>query len=219
MHDVQVVGDEQVAQPQLALQVDHEVQDLRLHGHVEGGDRLVGDHQGGRERQRAGQADALPLAAGELVRKPVRVLRPESDQRQQALHLAPHRLALGDLLHDQRLADDLGDPHPRAERREGVLEDDLHLPVVLVHLLAREGAEVQLPAVLPEDDATVGGIVQADDHPPGGGLAAAALPDEPQRLSCRDREVDAVDGPDVADRAPQQPLLDREVLLQARHLQ
>ena len=41
--------------------------DLRLDRDVEGRDRLVGDDELGREREGAGDADALALAAGELV--------------------------------------------------------------------------------------------------------------------------------------------------------
>ena len=52
----------------LALQVEHEVEDLRLDRHVERGHRLVGDDQRRPQHQRPGQAEALPLPAGELVR-------------------------------------------------------------------------------------------------------------------------------------------------------
>ena len=41
--------------------------DLRLDRHVEGRDRLVGDDELGLEREGAGDADALALAAGELM--------------------------------------------------------------------------------------------------------------------------------------------------------
>ena len=44
------------------------MQHLRLDRDVERGDRLVGDDQLGLDRERAGDADALALAAGELVR-------------------------------------------------------------------------------------------------------------------------------------------------------
>ena len=44
-------------------QVDH----LRLDRHVERGDRLVGHEQLGVQGQGPGDADALALAAGELV--------------------------------------------------------------------------------------------------------------------------------------------------------
>ena len=50
------------------LQVAHQVEDLRLDGHVERGGGLVGDQQLGVAGQRHRDHRALPHAAGELVR-------------------------------------------------------------------------------------------------------------------------------------------------------
>jgi hypothetical protein len=36
------VGDEEIGEAELGLQIEHQVEDLRLHGHVEGGDGLIG---------------------------------------------------------------------------------------------------------------------------------------------------------------------------------
>ena len=55
-------------------------------GHVERGDRLVEQDQPGLERERARDADPLALAAGELVRVAVGVLRRETDALQQLAH-------------------------------------------------------------------------------------------------------------------------------------
>ena len=70
-HDVQVVRDEDVGQPELVLEVLEQVEDLRLDGHVERGHRLVADDQLRIHGQRPGDADPLALPAGELVREPV----------------------------------------------------------------------------------------------------------------------------------------------------
>ena len=67
--DVEVVRDEDVRQPELRLEVLQQVEDLRLDGDVERGDRLVADDQLRVDRERPRDADALPLAARELVRK------------------------------------------------------------------------------------------------------------------------------------------------------
>ena len=53
----------------------------------------------------------------------------------------------------------------------------------------------------------------------GGGLAAAALADQRQRLAASDREADVVDGPHLADDAAQQAALDREEFVQAAHVE
>ena len=63
LHDRQIMGDEEVGQAQFALQVDHQVDHLRLHGDVERGDRFVGNDEPRIERQRAGDAEPLALAA------------------------------------------------------------------------------------------------------------------------------------------------------------
>jgi hypothetical protein len=68
-HHRQVVRDEQIGQPALALQVLHDVEHLRLHRHVERRGRLVADQELGLGGQRARDRDALALAAGELVRE------------------------------------------------------------------------------------------------------------------------------------------------------
>ena len=58
-----VVGDEEVGQPELALEVLEQVEDLGLDRDVERGHRLVADDEVRLEDQRAGDADALALAA------------------------------------------------------------------------------------------------------------------------------------------------------------
>ena len=80
------MGDEDDRQAELALEVAQQVEDLRLDRDVERRDRLVGDQQLGLERERAGDADPLALAAGELVRVAVVVLGVQPDRLHQLLH-------------------------------------------------------------------------------------------------------------------------------------
>ena len=67
-HDVEVVGDEQHRHAEPGLQVLEQLEDLRLHGDVERGRRLVGDQEIGSIGERHGDHHALALPAGELVR-------------------------------------------------------------------------------------------------------------------------------------------------------
>ena len=67
-HDAEVVGDEQHRHAEPLLQLLQQREDLRLHGDVERGGRLVGDQQIGLVGERHGDHHALALAAGELVR-------------------------------------------------------------------------------------------------------------------------------------------------------
>jgi hypothetical protein len=67
LHGRQVVGDEQAGELHVALQVREQVEHRGLHGHVEGAGGLVCDEQSRAGDQGAGDADPLPLPAGELV--------------------------------------------------------------------------------------------------------------------------------------------------------
>jgi hypothetical protein len=208
-HHRQVVGDEQVGEVELPLQVGQQVEDLRPDGDVQGGDRLVTDDQLGPQRQRPGHADALALAAGELGRVAVVVLGVEPDQLHQLLHPASARRSGADPIDGQRVADDRADPPVGVERPVGVLEDHLELAPV----------GPQLPA------GKVGDVMPVEDHPAGGervqaggaarqrGLAAAGLPHQAESLPPVDLQADPVDGMDgVGVPAGEDPAADREVL-------
>ena len=81
--DTQVVADEQVSQPQVALEVGQQIEDLRLDRHVERRDRLVRDQHRRIERQCARDAETLSLAAGEFVRKAVPLMPRQPDAIEQ----------------------------------------------------------------------------------------------------------------------------------------
>ena len=64
----EVVGDQDQAHLALLAELGEQVHDLGLDGHVQRGGRLVGDQHRRVERERHRDHDALPHAAGELVR-------------------------------------------------------------------------------------------------------------------------------------------------------
>jgi hypothetical protein len=70
-----------------------QVEHLRPHRHIQRRHRLVGHHQARVERQGAGDADPLALAAAEGVRVAAQVLRAQADAAEQpghpVLQLAP----------------------------------------------------------------------------------------------------------------------------------
>ena len=131
----QIVRDEQVGQLELVLQIHQQVDDLRLDRDVERRDRLVADDQLRVQRQRAGDADALALAAGEFVRigtaSARAAARPARTGRRPA-RAAPAASPTPWMI--KRLADDLAGRHARVERGVGVLVDHLHAPPVGQHL-------------------------------------------------------------------------------------
>ena len=75
--------------------------------------------------QRAGDPDALPLTARELVREPVVVLRVQPDHLEELLHPALALRLGADVVDDERLGDDEADALARIEGRVRILEDHL----------------------------------------------------------------------------------------------
>ena len=141
-HHLQIVADEQVGEVVPLLQVAQQVDDLRLHRHVERAGRLVEQHELRLQHHGAGDGDALALAAGELVR--IAVLRGgiEADLLQRrADALAPLLVAHAGALDEQPFLDDLADRQARRERAVGVLEDDLHLLAQRPHALGVEAVD------------------------------------------------------------------------------
>ena len=197
LDDAHVVGDEEVGQPELALELLEQVQDLRLDRHVERGDRLVADDQVGFEDERPGDPDPLALAAGELVRIAARVVRREPDEVHHPADLLPSFVRAAEAMDPQALADAVADRRPRVEARVRVLEDDLDPPAVGLEGRALERRD--LDAV--ETDRARRRLDEAKDQPTDCGLAAARLADEAERLAAPDVEVDAIDRLDRPDRA------------------
>ncbi|MNC40884.1 hypothetical protein D3C75_896250 [compost metagenome] len=63
----QVMGNEQIGQIPLALELLEQVNHLGLNGYVQSGDGLIRHDKLRLDGQRPGNADPLPLAAGEFV--------------------------------------------------------------------------------------------------------------------------------------------------------
>ena len=208
LDDAHVVGDEHVGQPELALELLQQVQDLRLDRDVERGDRLVADDEVRLEDERPGDADALALAAGELVRvaaawygcRPTRSIILATFARRSASLPRPWMRSPSPMLSP------IGVRGSRLRVR--VLEDDLHAPPV--RLQGGPGQRVMSVAV--ELDRPGRRLDEPQDEPADRRLAAARLADEPERLAPPDLEADAVDRLDRGDRPLQDPAPDREVL-------
>ncbi len=192
------MGDEEDGHAEFALEVLQQRQDLRLHGHVEGGGRFVGDEQVRLVGERHGDHDALALAAGELVRIGVEPAGGigNADAAKPFGRLRPCGLGRQALVEDERLGHLLPDRVQRVQRGHRLLEDDAHR--IAAHLADRRivcGDEV-----LPLEEQAARGmrgcrIGQELHHREGGdGFARAALADDGERLAAVDVERDAVDG-------------------------
>ncbi len=209
----EVVGDHHIRQAEFLLELVQQIDDLGLDRHVERGDRLVADDHVRFEDQRAGDADALALAAGELVRVAGEGVGGQADLVQDRLDLLPALLlVLADAVGDHALGQDRLDVLPGVQRTQRVLEDHLQPAADAAQFLAGQLGQVR--AV--EDDGPLGDVHQPQHGPPEGGLAAAGLADQAVGLAGLDLQGDPVHGVDVADRAVEEDtLLDGEVDLDA----
>ena len=180
LHHGEIVGDEDERDAEVAPEVAKQVDDLRLHAHVEGRDRLVADHQARLHDEGAGDADALALAARELVRIAVELPGEEAHPLHHRGDPGPHLVPPEPrLVGDERLGDDLPRGHPGVERGEGVLEDHLDVAAIAMALPRRHREQVlAAPERLPP-----GPGHRADERPGQGRLARAALPDDAEGLA------------------------------------
>ena len=215
-HHAQVVRHEEVGQPELGLQIQQQVQDLGLHRDVQGRDRLIGDHQARVQGQRAGDADALALAAAEGMREAPHVLGPEPDAAQEIRH-ALFTLAAGSSCRGPAAAR----PTRSSSVMRGLSDENGSWKIICIsRRSARSSAGRSRPISITEPPATrmkispaVGSMARRM-HRAGGGLPAAALADQAQRLPLVDVKVDAVHRADVAHRPLPEALPDRKELLQ-----
>ena len=88
LDDGEVVGDEQDREAEPQLEVAQQVEDLRADRHVERRHRFVGDEELRFDGERPGDADALALAAAELVREATGEARVEADEVEHLGHRA-----------------------------------------------------------------------------------------------------------------------------------
>src|SRR6516225_4370650 len=165
-----VVGNENVSQTELLLQVLQEIDDLCLNGYVKRGYRFVTDDQLGRNRQGASNSDALALTAGELMWISPHMIGVEPhgfEQLDDSVHELP--MGLHQAMNGQRLAYDRADCHARIERGIRILENDLHVAAQRPQLGPVERRDVRTL----KPHLARGRLNQAQDAAPGGGLPAA----------------------------------------------
>ncbi len=207
-HQAEVVGDEEVGEIQLLPEPEEEVDDLPLHGDVQGGGRLVEEDERRIRRQRPRDRDHLLLPPPDRLRVLVQVLvRRKLDHLQEGLHPRETVVARPDPMHLQGHRQDLLDGALGVERRAGILKDDPQIPFER----PRSALERHPNGFPLEPDLPCGGRVHADDALSGRRLPRAGLPDQAEGVSRGHVEGDVVDRSD-------QPALGGEVLLQVHHV-
>ncbi len=209
-HHRDVVRDEQVRQAHLGLQLLHQLDHACLHRHVQRRHRLVGHDDLGIHAQRAGDADALALAARELVGVAVQEFARQADPFQQLGGALAALLAAVAAMHLERLADQVPGVQARVERRVRILEDHLDVAPHRAHLLGRHVGDV----LAGQADRAGARLHQLHQQAPGGRLAH-----QRQRLAGAQIERHALDRVHVGHHLAEGAGLDRKALGQARHFQ
>src|SRR5690606_34920587 len=93
------------------------------------------------EGQGAGNADALALAAGELVRKALGLVRAQANTLHQFGNTGLALFVRANIVDVERRPDDVLDPLTWIQGRERVLEDDLHAPTIGFERLALKATD------------------------------------------------------------------------------
>ena len=189
LHNAQVMGDEQVGQTHLLLQILEHIDDLSLNGNVQCGNRLVTNDELGVHSQCTGNAHALTLTAGELVAVAVCVLTVQANALQQSDDLIVAVLfVLGQMMDINALTHDVANGHAGVQTCVGILKNDLHPAAVGQHIHCDLVVLIkQQVAVIV--DLTAGGLVQAQQGAAGGGLATTGLTYQTKGLALADSKA------------------------------
>ncbi|KAF9119809.1 hypothetical protein BGX30_003610 [Mortierella sp. GBA39] len=210
--DLQAMGDEQVGQPQLLLQVLQQIDDLGLNRYVQRRYGFVGENEPRVQGDRAGDADPLPLPAGELVRIPLRPRWVESHQFQQLADAAADVSggALPLTVHFKRLGDAVADLPARIQRSVRILEDRLHMLAGGAQFTSSQVRQV----LAVKKNRPCRGTLHLEQDPAQRRLTAAGLADQAESFTLADRKADVVHGTDQLLRFADASAMHRVILFQ-----
>src|SRR5882724_708027 len=212
----QVVRDHDVRQPQPFLEPFQEIEDLGSDGDVQGRHRLVQDDELRIGHQRAGDRDALPLAAAELVRVERDAVAPESHELQDLGHALAHAGPAQAVVAWQRLGDDVLHPHAGIQRAVRILEHGLDRAAIRREVATAEGRD----RLAVEEHGAGGRTLEEEKELGKRRLARHRLPDDSQALPLGHLNAHAVEGLDPGARpADGKAACRRKVLLESDALE
>ncbi|BBE21822.1 hypothetical protein MN0502_07050 [Arthrobacter sp. MN05-02] len=134
------MADEQVAQPELFLEVREEVEDLRLDRDVEGGHGLVEQQDTGLEREGTGDRHALALAAREGERPPLEEVERQAYLAEEFGRAVPPFARRPDGTGVQGIRENPADAEPGIEGTQRILVDELDVGPVRAAEILRNGS-------------------------------------------------------------------------------
>jgi len=180
----EVVGNEEIGEAELGLQIEEKIGDLGLNGAVEGGEGFVEEEELGCKSKGASESETLFLAAAELFGELVGRVAWEGDEVEELKGFFLARGGTEPVLDDEGFSDQVESGPARIEGAGGVLEDKLDLRADLAKLIFRESGEV----VLVKKDGAGGGAFEAGDAECEGALARTGFADEREGGFCGKRE-------------------------------
>ncbi len=183
------MADEGHGETHFARQVLEQIERHGLGGNIKTGDDLVGQHEIRLQQGSPRNADALALAARQLMRA---AMQNGGRQRDALQHGAGRRFRRAAIRHDavqqQGLGQDAADGVARIERGHRILKDHLHAPPERPHGTGREiGDRLAI-----ETERTGRGRHEAQQCAAQRRLAGPAFADDADDLAAADRDVDAV---------------------------
>ena len=136
-HYGKVMGDKEIRQFELLLQILQKVNYLCLNGYVQCGNRLIADYELGIQSQSSRNTDSLSLSAGKLVWIPSLMEGLQTAFVHDLINILLIFLHRNEFMLLHRFSDDFSDRKSWRERGERILKDDLHLGTHLIHLILR----------------------------------------------------------------------------------
>src|SRR6266536_3212609 len=143
--------DEQIGESKFALQLRQQIHNLCADTHIQRRNWLIADNELGPQSQSARDHDALTLASAELVRISPHHGRVEADRFQEVSDFGPYSFFSGRKIgggapllaafarsgipvYYQRFRNQILHSHPRIERAERILKNNLHVATKTAHI-------------------------------------------------------------------------------------
>ena len=182
-----IVGNKQIGQTQLLLQVVKHIDNLSLDGNVQCRNRFVTDDELRVNCQRTGNADTLPLTAGEFVGVTGGVFAVQANIAHQLQNpLLTFRSLVVHFMDIQRLTDDIRDGHTGVEGGIGILENHSGLLAEFLNIALGN----DLLTVIP--DFTGSRLIQMQDGTANSGFTTTGLTNKTQCFTLMDGEGNTV---------------------------
>jgi hypothetical protein len=188
-YHVEIVADQQIGEAKVALQVEQQIEELALDRYVEPGGRLVRDDDLGTHHERASDADAASLSSRDLMRKLREHVGRQAEALQDVVELLTG-LRAWQRMNGDRLLQRAADRHPRRQRGDRILQQQLHAPAECERRLGellpdRAAADFHRPRRERRE---------SDQHTAQRALARSGFADKPEDFALADGERDVIEG-------------------------